>query len=183
MDNPSLFSPLQAHRGPAGSPRKSSSRSQPYPHLPTARRLHYGPRPRRSKPTTTYRSTVLSEAELSCLLPETDPTRLPRLRKFAAICPEVAIHSLPAVYQNSAADPTMGGALSPPPSQIPSGTSVAAAPAAHEPRRHGAARALCRRARPRYVHPSPPPLPIPKEELLLNNSMPPISCLCWLLIL
>ena len=38
---------------------------------------------------------LLSEAELSRLLPETDPSRLPHLQKFAAIYLNVAVHNLP----------------------------------------------------------------------------------------
>ena len=33
---------------------------------------------------------LLSEAELSCLLPGTDPSRLPRLQKLAALCFDAA---------------------------------------------------------------------------------------------
>jgi hypothetical protein len=112
MDSSSQFSPSQARQPLAdraadsaqavlAAPCDSSVRCPPHPRLSTARQLHYSlaPLPQCSLPATNdrrksallpqnchpfrSRTFVLAVAELSCLLPDTDPTRLQILHKVA----------------------------------------------------------------------------------------------------
>ena len=98
--------------------------------------------------------TLLSDTQLLRLLPDADPNCLALLRKFAAICLDVTNRNLspePTQTANpespghaASTRPTpshekRGGARATPPRPTPSGTPVAAAPAANETR--GGARA------------------------------------------
>ena len=131
----------------------------------------------------------LSEAELSCLLPGTDSTRLPRLQRFFTICLDDAVRNMPSVIQTTAANTTLASALQPPSPRLPdpirylrrccpccslAGGLCALATAEPDPIRHirplplpltrrGVARALRRRARSQTVHSSPPPLPLTRR--------------------